>query len=143
MKQSDGPDTRHVYLTWYGWPDNDPPGAEIAYPRSDGFPTVHDYAGGTGTYADPISLASSKRELAIGTRVYIPHLRRYFIMEDQCATAEKDWRWRRKWHFDCWVGGQGRPEASVIAREEELTVDSALVMVNPPEDLPVEVSPLI
>jgi hypothetical protein len=133
-----------VYLTWYGWPDNDPPGsAVIAYPRSEGYPTVHEVAGGTGSYADPITLASDPREVAIGTRVYIPELERYFIMEDECVTAEREWHKRRRWHFDCWVGGQGRPAAAVIAREEELTRDQAPVILDPRPGLPVETRPLV
>jgi hypothetical protein len=37
-------------LTFYGWPDNDPPGNAIAYPHSRFPSAVHDNAGGTGTY---------------------------------------------------------------------------------------------
>ena len=45
-----------VYMTFYGWPDNRPPGRAIAY-QSGGF-HVHNAAGGTGSYADPITFAT-------------------------------------------------------------------------------------
>ena len=74
-----------VYITLYGWPDNDPPGGAIAYPD------IHQTAGGTGTYADPITFASDIREIPAGTRIYIPVYQKYFIMEDECVAAEQDW----------------------------------------------------
>src|SRR5262249_39093747 len=40
-----------AYITGYGWPDNTPPSANISNP------VVHQSAGGTGTYADPITIA--------------------------------------------------------------------------------------
>src|SRR4051794_23853261 len=39
-------------VTLFGWPDNDPPGDGIAYPQ------IHDRAGGTGTYDDPVTFAA-------------------------------------------------------------------------------------
>src|SRR5580692_8695053 len=60
-----------VEMTFYGWDDNSPPGNAIAYPAGS-FPTVHTAAGGTGTYADPITYATDKSEIPIGTRLYAP-----------------------------------------------------------------------
>ena len=69
-----------VEVTFYGGPDNDPPGStDIAYPNGR-----HAIAGGTGSYADPVTLASDPRELPPGTLVYYPRLRKYFVMEDDC-----------------------------------------------------------
>jgi hypothetical protein len=60
-----------VEVTFYGGPDNDPPGStEIAYPNSR-----HPAAGGTGTYDDPITAASDPRALPPGTLLYDPRLR--------------------------------------------------------------------
>lgn len=83
--------TRNFLVTLYGWPDNSPPGNDIAYPESDGNPTIHNAAGGTGTYANPITYATDKAELPIGTIVYYPYLHRYFIMEDDCVECDEDW----------------------------------------------------
>lgn len=75
-------------VTSYGWNDNDPPSAEIAYPKSDGYPTKDNSATeGQGTYKDPITFATDKRDIDIGTMVYDPFLRKYFIMEDLCESA--------------------------------------------------------
>jgi 3D (Asp-Asp-Asp) domain-containing protein len=77
-----------VYTTGYTWFDNTPPGsALISHPR------VHRRAGGTGTYDDPITLAvghslasgTDVLDLPAGTRVYVPHVRRYFVVEDTCG----------------------------------------------------------
>ena len=42
-----------VTTTFYGFPDNDPPSAQTAYSCSG-----RDGAGGTGTYADPLTFAT-------------------------------------------------------------------------------------
>lgn len=137
------PVQRTVYLTMYGWPDNDPPGPAIAYPRSGGFPTVHNQAGGTGTYADPITLASDQRELPIGTIVWITAYHKYAVMEDQCAECEQEWGASRRWHLDLWTGGQGVNPSTVLSREDDLTLDSATVIVHPPSNLSVDTTPLL
>lgn len=57
-------------------------------------PVIHQAAGGTGTYADPITLAvgdtitSSGQDVPdrpAGTMLYVPNLRKYFIVEDTCG----------------------------------------------------------
>src|SRR4051794_3977119 len=68
--------TQQTFLTFYGWYDNTPPGGEISYPQ------IHDTAGGKGTYADPITFATSTAELKAGTKVWVPRVKKYFIMED-------------------------------------------------------------
>ena len=69
-----------MMVTSYGFNDNDPPSADIAYPRSEGNPTRHDRATeGKGTHDDPITFATSSDELPIGTLIYVPHVRKYFI----------------------------------------------------------------
>ena len=83
--------TRNFLVTLYGWPDNSPPGDAIAYPENEGYPTIHDVASGTGTYADPITYATDQAELPVGTIVYYSYLHRYFIMEDDCTECDEDW----------------------------------------------------
>ena len=77
-----------AYVTGYTWFDNTPPGSvEISHP------VIHPEAGGSGTYADPITLAvghsmATGRDVLdypAGTRFYLPHVRRYFIVEDTCG----------------------------------------------------------
>jgi hypothetical protein len=83
--------THSFYVTLYGWPDNSPPGAAIAYPKNGGYPTLHNTAGGSGTYSNPVTYATDKSELPVGTKVYYSYLKRYFIMEDDCTECDQDW----------------------------------------------------
>ena len=60
-------------------------------------PVLHSRAGGTGTHADPITLAVGHSletgedvlDYPAGTRFYLPHLRRYFIVEDTCGDGPR------------------------------------------------------
>jgi 3D (Asp-Asp-Asp) domain-containing protein len=126
-----------VVVTFYGAADNDPPGStEIAHPNGR-----HQEAGGSGTYADPLSLAADPRAIPVGTRVYYPPLRKYFVMEDDCAQCITDWRSSRTPHIDLWTGNyQG---AALIACENALTPDALVaVELNPPPSRPVDPTPL-
>lgn len=62
-----------VEITFYGWPDNDPPSADTAYDCGG-----RNYiAGGSGTYEDPLSMASAEGEFSQCEIVYVPYLRKY------------------------------------------------------------------
>ncbi|OHA18808.1 MAG: hypothetical protein A2664_04865 [Candidatus Taylorbacteria bacterium RIFCSPHIGHO2_01_FULL_46_22b] len=78
----------NAYTTAYTYYDNTPPGsADISHP------IIHQKAGGTGTYADPITIAVGHSIISgqdildypAGTKFYIPNVRRYFIVEDTCG----------------------------------------------------------
>src|SRR6266508_6790777 len=77
--------TQQTFLTFYGWWDNTPPGGDISFPK------LHSSAGGKGTFADPITFATAKAELAPGTKVWVPRVKKYFIMEDSCQECGEDW----------------------------------------------------
>jgi len=126
-----------VDLTFYGAPDNDPPGStDIAYPNSR-----HATAGGVGTYTDPITLATDPRELPAGSIVYIPTLRKYFVMEDDCQDCITEWQTSRHPHLDLWIGAVGG--ADLLACEEALTPAGLTpIEVNPGQDRPVDPHPL-
>ena len=140
--------TRNFLVTLYGWPDNSPPGNAIAYPKSDGNPTLHNVASGVGTYSNPITYATDKSELKVGTKVYYPFLHRYFIMEDDCVECDQDWTGSgpdggpHLYHIDLWIGGQGGNSNDVINCEDDLTQNSEAVIVNPPSNEPVDTTPL-
>ncbi len=51
------------YVTMYGFPDNDPP--DTAYIAN---PVLHQLAGGTGTFNDPITFASDPRVILSALR---------------------------------------------------------------------------
>jgi len=82
----------NAYLTSYTYWDNTPPGsADISHP------VIHSKAGGTGTYADPITLAvghdlhtgKDVLDYPAGTKFYVPNLRAYFIVEDTCGDGAR------------------------------------------------------
>lgn len=124
----------NTYTTGYGYPDNTPKNsAAIAAP------ILHSVAGGTGTFADPVTVAVGHSIIAgkdtldfpAGTKFYVPNVRRYFIVEDACgdgnspqngpchnvATADKG---ATLW-IDLWVGGVGQTSKGTIACEEAIT----------------------
>lgn len=112
-------------ITFYGARDNDPPGSrQIAYPG-----VLHKQAGGTGTFADPLTFAAVEGKFRPGTKIYVPDVQRYFILEDTCATC-------RGSQIDLWVGAA--TDAGVVRCEESLTRDgSRPYEVGPPSGRPV------
>jgi len=127
-------------VTFYGAKDNCPPGGDIAYPSSD--PGRHQAAGGSGTWEDPVTFAGAEKAVGPGTRVYVPFLKKYAVMEDQCEECEDDWK-SGKWHMDIWMGpDQATQGPGLIACEDALSRSSAQVWVDPPQGLEVDSTPL-
>jgi hypothetical protein len=144
-----------VYVTGYTWFDNTPRGSARI---SD--PVLHRSAGGTGTYADPVTLAvghvvSGGRDvldLRAGTRVYLPHLHRYGIVEDTCGDGPRpqdrpchDLRQAPRgavlW-LDVYVGGSARDSEHAVAACAGKVTDGdgrrlRTVVVDPPPGYPV------
>jgi 3D (Asp-Asp-Asp) domain-containing protein len=111
-------------ITFYAAADNDPAGS-----REIAFPGLHREAGGTGTFADPLTFAAAKGVFNPGTKIYVPDVQRYFILEDSCATCSGP-------HIDLWTGPA--IDTGVIRCEESLTKSGARpYQVNPPAGLPV------
>jgi 3D (Asp-Asp-Asp) domain-containing protein len=132
-----------VYMTFYGWPDNSPPGNAIAYPMNGGFPTIHDGAGGAGTFDDPITFATDKAEFPVGTVLYAAVLDKYLIMEDDCVECDSDWSGSMKWHIDVWMNSNATANANAVqACEDRWTQNSTIVEVSPPAGRQVTTPPL-
>jgi 3D (Asp-Asp-Asp) domain-containing protein len=112
-------------ITFYGAADNDPPGSrEIAYPN-----VLHGQAGGTGTFDDPTTFAAQQGQFQPGTKIYVPDVKRYFILEDSCADC-------RGSHIDLWAGAA--TDRGIIRCEDSLTRNgSRPYQLNPPTGLPV------
>jgi hypothetical protein len=141
--------TQPTFLTFYGWWDNTPPGGDISYPK------IHDTAGGKGTYADPVTFATSSDELKPGTKVWVPRMKKYFIMEDGCDECSDDWNSKGPnggpglRHIDLWLGGKGGSPFDAIDCEDALThynPDNTPVMepvvVDPPSNEPYDATPI-
>jgi hypothetical protein len=189
----------NVKMTNYGWDDNSPPGANIAYtcsrpggsddgttvspPTSSptGSPTDtspspspsvgsgngsgnggrgkgrhhrHEppnnrrwaskrgstpQAGGVGTYADPLTMASSSSLFTPCTIFYVPRLQKYVIFEDDCVQCDQDAS-DGITHIDIWTGsntsagGQG-----LLSCEDSYTPSDGQVLIqDPPSTLPVD-----
>jgi hypothetical protein len=109
-----------VFITAYSWYDNTPAGSAII-----SHPVLHKVAGGTGTYEDPVTIAvghsketgTSVLDVPAGTRIYLPDVRRYFIVEDACGdgpapelgpchTGAEEHGDASLW-IDMWIGGEG------------------------------------
>jgi len=139
---SRAPITQRVWETMYAARDNDPPGSRaIAYPGS---PPRHKQAtADLGTYAHPITLAADKRWLPVGTIVYAPRWRKYYIMEDQCVPCEADWARSRFHHVDLYISSSVKP--AVLKAEDQGTKNKGendLIILNPPANLAVDTTPL-
>lgn len=131
----------NVPITFYGSYDNDPQGSlGIAHP------VIHQEAGGTGTYQDPLTFASpaGTGEYAWGTVIYVPEVQKYFIREDECAVS-----WTAPSgcgpvsHVDLYVGNPSADQ-SVLNCESALTPSGGTgqIIVDPPADLTVDPNPI-
>lgn len=121
-------------LTGYSWQDNTPPGsADICCA------VLHQKAGGTGTYVDPITTAvagsGSSMIFPKGTRFYIPPLKRYVIVEDSGASSDS------LPHLDIWVGGRGHSKSDSDACMNSYTGNHTIIQ-NPAPGHPVTVGEL-
>jgi hypothetical protein len=72
-------------ITFYGFPDNDPPGPGTAF-NCGGRNNV---AGGSGTFNDPVTFASATGEFSQCEVIYVPYLEKYARMEDDCQQCGK------------------------------------------------------
>lgn len=128
-----------AYTTGYGWPDNTPKGsADISNP------VLHSSAGGSGTFADPITLAvghsitngKDTLDYPAGTKFYIPNLRKYFIVEDTCGDGNSPQNgpchtgYQGHVWLDLWVGGNASNQQQTLACEDTIT-DIHTVIENP------------
>ncbi|CAF1375986.1 unnamed protein product, partial [Didymodactylos carnosus] len=122
-------------ITAYGWNDNFPPSAKNAFPKKAGHPTLYDESTvGDGSYSYPISFASNPKALPIGTRIYLPYLRKYFILDDYSEAATIKWNNEQKHHIVLWLGRQGAER--VHECRLKLAREDTEIFVNPEEHLP-------
>jgi hypothetical protein len=136
--------TVQAFMTLYGYVDNSPPGTDIAHPCG-----TRRGAGGTGTYADPITFATDVDELPWCEIIYVPYMERYFIHEDECSECDHDWKAYGRYRFDMWAGGDAasvhRPEKRALLHCESTWTrgnsfkdpNNPIITLDPPSDLPV------
>ena len=134
----------NVEVTLYGWPDNSPPGNTIAYPKNGGNPTHHNVATTGGSHSSPGTFASDAQdgEFKVGAIIYVPSVKKYFILEDECVQCESDWQSGHHRHVDLWIGGNPPANANdVINCEDQLTTTESIIL-NPPSTESVSSKPL-
>lgn len=112
----------------------------IAYPKNQGYPTVHSAAGGTGTFADPLTVGSEKTEFAPGTMFYIPFLKKYGVMEDACPNCTTLWQ-AKTYAIRVWIGGNST--YTLPDMQELSSCETALTQILTQSSVysPVDVSP--
>jgi hypothetical protein len=137
-----------AFMTLYGYADNSPPGTVIAHP------CMHSQAGGTGTYADPITFATDVAELGWCQIIYVPYMERYFIHEDECSECDQNWNSAHLYRFDMWAGGDASSlvqpgRRALLGCESNWTrgnyptdPNNPSIEVDPPSNLPVVTAPI-
>jgi hypothetical protein len=123
----------HIELTGYSFQDNQGGNnAKISCPQ------IHQEAGGTGTYEDPITVASGGKSgsssgdgIKCGDRFYLPSVKRYVIVEDTGNTPNKSMP-----HLDMWVADD---PGSKCMNQMSGTVTA---IPRPPPGLPVLAGPI-
>jgi hypothetical protein len=135
------PQTVSATITFYGRPDNTPPGRAIAHP------VIHSIAAGTGTYCNPTTFAtevSNNAAIPYGIKIYVPFIKHYFIREDDCAPSGPPtgggYNGCYKLWFDLWIGGDRNSNVDALVNcENSLTPNAKVnVILNPGSNLPVE-----
>lgn len=145
------PGKNTAWVTFYGYPDNTPPSADIAgpnittdvqFPNNNANQGIHAHrqAGGDGSYKNPLTMATAATvELPYGQEVYIPRFQKYFIAEDQCTECTSDMEGVSATypdgsnmggddggpgllHFDLWIGGPDGDWPDTILCEDALTL---------------------
>ncbi len=125
-----------VKVTFYAYSDNNPHGRAIAYPHSSNPQTIHNEAGGSGTYDDPLTMATDRVEgWPLGTRIYAPFIKKYVVYEDSCGCDAPP-------HIDIWMNSNGSNVGKTQACEYYWTQDSTSVEINPPAGRDVSTAPL-
>jgi hypothetical protein len=138
-----------AFMTLYGYTDNSPPGPAIAHPCG-----TRRGAGGTGTYADPVTFATDVKELPWCEIIYVPYMERYFIHEDECSECDRNWKKQQRYRFDMWAGGDAasvhQPEKKALLRCERTWTrgdsvkdpNNPTITLDPPSNLPVTTAPI-
>ncbi|KAL1615450.1 hypothetical protein SLS54_008981 [Diplodia seriata] len=130
--------TQSTRITFYGAPDNDPPGSTETAFSCDLVSSRGNNAGGTGAFDDPLTFATATGEFEPCEVIYIPYLQKYGINQDFCAQCNEDWG-SGTWHIDIWTGDSYDGGEVQTDCEESLTPDDNQSIVrSPPDNLPVD-----
>lgn len=127
----------NTFTTAYSNYDNTPRGS-----NATDLAGIHGTTGGTGTYADPITLAvgisiiNGKEipDFPYGTKFYVPNVRRYFSSRDACGDGSTPQNSachkpeQGSLQLDLFIGG---PNTSAVLGCEDALTDIHTVIQNP------------
>jgi hypothetical protein len=117
---------------------------------------MHNSAGGSGTYANPVTMGASKSAINIGSILYVPALKKYVVTEDSCdnrlsstTTCYNDWTYSGQRDVFIWIGGNGYSSGYTLSQcdaalRNHIAQSSAgsVLVPNPPSNLAVDTTPL-
>lgn len=144
------PQTLQAYVTGYSFWDNAPPGRiEISHRLRQ------DYAGGMGTYSNPVTLAvghmkvagQDRLDIPAGTLFYLPYLRKYAVVEDTCNDGQSQQPgpchggYEGNLWLEIYLGGDMSDQAQAARCREKITAVQPVVM-DPLPDKSVVVGPV-
>ncbi|ORY43700.1 hypothetical protein BCR33DRAFT_850913 [Rhizoclosmatium globosum] len=90
-----------------------------------------------GTFDRPSTFAADETFFVPGEKIYIPHLRKYFLYEDGCVECTADQR-KGLLRVDLYIGEAKRQGRALIACERAVTImNSGGVVLNPTSEWPV------
>jgi hypothetical protein len=97
-------------------------------------------AGGSGTYEDPLTMASAGKWFCHLEVIYVPYLQKYLRYEDYCQACIDDANKGRDVHIDIWTGSTKANGGNLqVSCENTLTPGSLQTIIrNPPPDLPAD-----
>lgn len=117
----------NVHHTFYGYPDNSPPGAATAY--DCGYNRGYT-AGGDGSFSDPLTFASAPGEFDKCEVIWDRYTQKYLVFQDTCAACIDDWKKGIR-HVDLWLGSPTQNAHKVVKKcERALTPNEGQVVVR-------------
>ena len=131
-------------ITFYGYDDNDDGKGHFGS-SAIALPSLHKIATEDfGTYDHPSTFATDTRIASKGTKIYIPRLHKYYIMEDKCGacTTAAD---AGSMRIDLYMGDNDALQGNSLDQCEMIltqvgSIDT--VIVNPASTYPVSTTPL-
>ncbi|MES2207451.1 MAG: hypothetical protein V4525_11755 [Pseudomonadota bacterium] len=136
----------NVKVTWYGSGGRCSARRPcyVAYARVNGYPAVfHNIATeGSGTAEDPITFAANKKVFPIGTLIYIPTFKKYFVFEDKCPQCGNGKA--KALHLDLFQGPKVKGHAKSLRKcAMKMNASKISIIIHPDKNLPVETTPIL
>ncbi len=144
------PTVEEMRISWYGASKKCKTGTEeecnVFYSKKKKYPVPHDVrTEGKGTADDPITLAADGRPFPVGTLIYIPQYKKYFVFEDKCEGCVGEN------YIELFMGPTknagdevGLLKCSIEESTQPVNLDKpkTKIMINPEKNLEVDQTPM-